>query len=49
MVLTFKTPQELIQAAQATIVRKLKLDEKRAQKIHSFCRATFQPDMTRKS
>ena len=47
MALSFKTPMELVQAAKATIVRKLKLDDKRAEKIHSFVRATFQPDMTR--
>ena len=49
MVFSFKTPKELIQAAQATLVRKLKLDEKRAEKIHSFCRSLFQPDMTKRN
>ncbi len=48
MALHFKSPKELVQAALATIVRKLKMDEKRALKIHSFCRSQFQPDMTLK-
>lgn len=49
MALSFKSPKDLVQAALATIVRKLKVDEKRAQKIHSFCRVGFQADMTCKS
>lgn len=49
MALNFKSPKDLVNGALATIVRKLKVDEKRAKKIHSFCRVAFQADMTRKS
>lgn len=48
MVNTFHNPGEMIRAAQATLVRRLKIEEKRAQKIHGFCRATFHTDMTSK-
>lgn len=46
MALTFKTPAELATGAKATLVRRLKLDEKRADKLHKFCRSIFQSDMT---
>ena len=48
MALTFKAPAELVLAAQATLQRRLKLDEKRAKKLHSYLRSFFQHDMTLK-
>ena len=48
MAITFKSPSELILAAQATMMRRLKLDEKRAKKLHSYFRSVFQSDMTAK-
>ena len=38
MCISFENPSELFSAALATLIRKLKIDEKRAQKIHEFCR-----------
>ena len=38
MCIAFENPSELFTAALATLIRKLKIDEKRAQKIHEFCR-----------
>jgi ERCC4-type nuclease len=46
MASTFRSPRDVVTAAQATLMRKLKLDEKKAKKIHSYFRTAFQPDMT---
>ena len=44
MCISFENPSELFSAALATLIRKLKIDEKRAQKIHEFCRHELKID-----
>ena len=47
MAINFKNPKDLFTAAYVTLLKKLKLDEKRARKIHTFFRSKFQSDMTK--